>query len=72
MEIMFDGIKMNDMRDILKELMYGFNKVTFENENTNIKLTLDNVILEDFNSAITVAPESPTVEEIRITLRRYK
>ena len=63
---------MNDTRDILHELMHGFNKVTFENENRNVNLTLDNVILEDFESAITVAPESPTVEEIRITLRRYK
>ena len=63
---------MAETRDILKELMYGFNKVTFENENRNVSLTLDNVILEDFNSAITIAPESPMMEEIRITLRRYK
>jgi hypothetical protein len=63
---------MAETRDILKELMNGFNKVTFENENSNVSLTLDNVILEDFESSITVAPESPTVEEIRITLRRFK
>lgn len=63
---------MAETRDVFKELMNGFNKVTFENENRNISLTLDNVILEDFESSITVAPESPIVEEIRITLRRYK
>lgn len=63
---------MAETKDILKELMKGFNKVTFENENTSVKLTLDNVILEDFNSAITIAPESPMAEEIRITLRRYE
>ena len=62
---------MAEVRDILKELRNGFNKVTFENENSNVSLTLDNIILEDFKSAITVAPYSPTVEEIRITLRRY-
>ena len=71
MEILFDGIKMAETRDVLRELKRGFNKVTFENENHNVSLTLDNVILEDFISEITVEPESPTVEEIRITLRRY-
>lgn len=63
---------MAETRDILKELRNGFNKVTFENEVTSVKLILDNVILEDFESSITSAPGNPTVEEIRITLRRYK
>lgn len=63
---------MAETRDILKELMCYFIKATFENENTSVKLTLDNVLLEDFESSVTVEPGSPMVEEIRITLRRYK